>query len=154
MSLRRLAILLGTVVLALGSSGAAAANDNNCGTVQGNGVPRENAQAKFAFAIRYKPGDPAPTGTVSFNDKATPMQFDSTSIVDLASSGDDATASGTGVANGLPVSFTLTIHNKPDSFSIQLSNGYSATWTPKTGRIEINASCRPPSGGGGGGGVD
>ena len=62
--------------------------------------------------------------------------------LDLASSGDDATASGSGVANGLPVSFTLTIHNKPDSFSIQLSNGYSATWTPKTGRIEIHASAR------------
>ena len=52
------------------------------------------------------------------------------------------------------MSFTLTIHDNPDSFSIQLSNGYSATWTPKTGRVEIHTNCGPPSVGGGGGGVD
>ena len=114
---------------------------NTCGNIQGNGVPRENARARFEFSIRYKTGDPAPTGSLSFNDKATPMQFDSTSISSLVINGDDATASGSGIANGLPVTFTLTIHNHPDSFSIQLSNGYSATWTPKSGRIEIHSKC-------------
>ena len=67
--------------------------------------------------------------------------FDSTSISSLVIAGDDATATGSGIANGLPVTFTLKIHDKPDSFSIQLSNGYSATWTPKSGRIEIHRSC-------------
>jgi hypothetical protein len=127
---------------------------NTCGNIQGNGVPRENAKAKFEFGIRYIPGAPAPTGTVSFNDKAKPMKFDSTSISSLVITGDDATATGNGTANGLPVSFTVTIHDKPDSFSIQLSNGYSTTWTPKTGRVEIHVNCGPPAGGGGGGGVD
>ena len=115
---------------------------NTCGNIQGNGVPRENARARFEFGIRYKTDDPAPTGSLSFNDKATPMQFDSTSISTLVISGDDATATGSGIANGLPVTFTLTIHNHPDSFSIQLSNGYSATWTPKSGRIEIHSNAR------------
>ncbi len=114
---------------------------NTCGNIQGNGVPRENARARFEFGIRYKTGDPSPTGSLSFNDKATPMVFDSTSISTLVINGDDATATGSGIANGLPVTFTLTIHNHPDSFSIQLSNGYSATWTPKSGRIEIHDKC-------------
>ena len=132
------------MLLALGSSGAATADDNTCGNIQGNGVPRENAKAKFEFGIRYKPGDPAPTGTVSFSDKAAaPMTFDSTSISSLVLDSATATATGYGIANGLPVSFTFTITDYPDSFSIQLSNGYSALWTPKTGRVEIHPNCGP-----------
>jgi hypothetical protein len=69
------------------------------------------------------------------------MRFDSTSISTLVISGDDATATGNGIANGAPVTFTLKIHDKPDSMTITLSNGYSATWTPKSGRIEIRHSC-------------
>jgi hypothetical protein len=114
---------------------------NTCGNIQGNGVPRENSRARFEFGIRYKTGAPAPEGDVFFNDKAFPMQFQSTSISTLVITGDDATATGNGVANGVPVTFTLKIHDKPDSMTIELSNGYSATWTPKTGRIEIHHSC-------------
>ena len=114
---------------------------NTCGNIQGNGVPRENARARFDFGIRYKTGAPAPEGSVSFNDAAAPMTFDSTSISSLVINGDDATATGNGIANGLPVTFTLTIHDGPDSFTIMLSNGYSATWTPKRGRIEIHDKC-------------
>jgi hypothetical protein len=114
---------------------------NTCGTIQGNGVPRENSKAKFAFNVRYKTNAPAPTGSVSFNDKSTPMNFASTSIASLVISGDAATVTGNGTANGSPVTFTLKILDKPDTFSIQLSNGYTATWTPKQGKVEIKHSC-------------
>jgi hypothetical protein len=78
---------------------------------------------------------------VSFNDKAAPMAFQSTAITSLVISGDTATVTGTGIANGQAVTFTLHLIDKPETFSIQLSNGYSATWTPKTGRVEIHHNC-------------
>ncbi len=115
---------------------------NTCGDVQGNGVPRENKNAKFAFNVRYKTGAAAPTGSVSFTDKAAPMAFQSTAITSLVITGDTATVTGTGTANGQAVTFTLHLIDKPETFSIQLSNGYSATWTPKTGRVEIHHSCK------------
>ncbi len=59
------------------------------------------------------------------------MTFQSTSISSLVISGDTATVSGSGIANGLPVTFTLSVVDKPETFSIELSNGYSATWTPE-----------------------
>jgi hypothetical protein len=123
---------------AFGGGGGGA---STCGTVQGNGVPRENAKATFSFSVRYKTGAAAPTGFVSFNDKAAPMKFDSTSITRLVITGDTATVTGNGTANGLPVTFTLTLNDNPDRFTIQLSNGYTASWTPKRGKINFRHSC-------------
>ena len=69
------------------------------------------------------------------------MKFDSTSISSLVISGDDATATGSGIANGLTGDVHADDPRPSGHFSIQLSNGYSATWTPKTGRVEIHCKC-------------
>jgi hypothetical protein len=114
---------------------------NTCGTVSGNGVPRENPKAKFSFSVRYITGQPAPTGSVFFNDKAAKVRFDSTSITSLVITGDTAEVTGNGTANGVPVTFILKLNDKPDTFDITLSNGYHATWTPKTGKINFRHSC-------------
>ena len=59
---------------------AAAPPANTCGSIQGNGILRENPKAKFEFNVRSKPGSPAPTGNVHLDDKAALVKFDSTQI--------------------------------------------------------------------------
>jgi hypothetical protein len=114
---------------------------STCGNIQGNGVPRENPTARFEFGIRYKTGAPAPEGGVSVNDPAAGVTFHSTSVSTLVITGNTATATGSGVANGQPVTWTLNIVDGPDTFKLDLSSGYSVTWTPRKGRIEIHHSC-------------
>jgi dipeptidyl aminopeptidase/acylaminoacyl peptidase len=111
---------------------------NSCGNIQGNGILRENPKAKFELNVRYKAGSAAPTGSVFLNDKAAGVTFDSTRIASFTISGDDATATGSGLVNSEPVTFTLKVHNHPDTFSLVLSNGYSSSGPLKSGRIEIH----------------
>ena len=117
---------------------AAAPPANTCGSIQGNGILRENPKAKFEFNVRDKTHSPGPTGTVSLNDTSAPVTFESTQISSFTISGDDATAKGSGSANGHPVTFTLRIHDHPDTFSLELSNGYTAGGPLKSGRVEIH----------------
>ena len=111
---------------------------NTCGSIQGHGALRENPKARFGFNVRYRTGTPAPTGFVHVLDRAAGMTFDSDEIASLVISGDDATASGSGSANGQPVTFTLRVHDEPDSFSLELSNSYSSSDRLRSGKIEIN----------------
>ena len=88
--------------------------------------------------MRYKTSSPAPTGSVFTNDTGAHVTFESTQISRFMISGDDATATGSGLANGQPVTFTLRIHDDPDTFSLELSNGYTAGGALKSGRLEIH----------------
>ncbi len=114
---------------------------STCGTVLGQGVPRENSRARFEFSVRYKTGAPAPTGSVSFDDKATPMAFQSTSISTLVVSGKKAKITGSGMANGQSVTFELDLDADTRTFAIKLSNGYAATWTVKQGKVQVSPKC-------------
>ena len=120
---------------------AAAPPANSCGNTQGNGILGEDPKSKLKFNVRSKAGSSAPTGSVSVNDAAAQVTFDSTQIATFSISGDDATATGSGVANGQPVTFTLRIHDDPDSFSLELSSGYTRGGALRSGRIEIHPSC-------------
>jgi hypothetical protein len=111
---------------------------NTCGTISGAGIAQRN---RMHFYVRYRQAAPAPEGSVVLNDTTTPMRFDSTSITTLVINGDDAVATGNGIANGVPVTFTLTIHNNPDTMTLELSNGYKASWTNKGGGRTDIAPC-------------
>ena len=88
--------------------------------------------------MRHRQHSDFPTGTVHLNDTAAHVEFDSTRISSFTISGDDATATGSGSANGQPVTFTLRVHDHPDTFSLELSNSYAISGPLKSGKIEIH----------------
>jgi hypothetical protein len=49
-------------------------------------------------------------------------------------SGNQATLTGSGIANGVPVTFTIVVTDNPDTYSVQLSSGYSASGNVTRGR--------------------
>ena len=81
---------------------------------------------------------------IDYNDPATPMSFHSGKITSLTFSGNQAHLTGTGKANGKKVSFSIDVTDNGDpgtpndTFSIQLSNGYSASGNLTSGNITIH----------------
>jgi hypothetical protein len=61
-------------------------------------------------------------------------------------SGTHVELAGTGTANGTPVSFVVEgDDHQPDTFSIQLSNGYAASGSVAAGRgVNIKPCVAPP----------
>jgi hypothetical protein len=119
-----------------------------CGEVRGDGRLKTNPDFRFVFyKVRQQEGK-APTGEISFTDlksKRNKVKFVSTSIKTLSISGDTATLSGDGLANGAPVTFkVVVVDGSPDTFSIELSNGYKAEGKVKKGR-GINLKPCPPA---------
>jgi hypothetical protein len=101
---------------------------NTCGEVKGDGRLSTNPNFRFVFYnVKYVEDALKPSGEVSFNDQTNKVKFVSTSIDTLVISGNQATLTGSGTANGAPVTFNLVVTNgSPDTYSITLSNGYSA----------------------------
>ena len=90
-----------------------------------------------------------PTGEISFTDLKNlraKVKFVSTSIDTLAISGDTATLTGSGLANGAPVTYKVVVKDgSPDTFSVELSNGYMASGNVTTGRGVTIKPCDPPA---------
>lgn len=110
-----------------------------CGEVRGDGKLSTNPDLRFTFyKVKFENGVVRPIAEISFSDlkdRKHKIKFVSTSIDTLSISGDEATLTGSGLVNGTPVSFEAVVTDgHPDSFSIELSNGYSASGDVATGR--------------------
>jgi hypothetical protein len=110
-----------------------------CGEVRGDGVLSTNPKFRYVFYnVKFADGKAKPNAEISFSDlkdKKNKVVFVSTSIDTLAIAGNQATLTGSGLVNGLPVTFTVVGTNgSPDVFSISLSDGYTASGNVTSGR--------------------
>ena len=109
-----------------------------CVDVVGSGTLANGA----AFTIRVQGNDRRFRGSITYRDRRTGLRFRSTEITSVTVSGDTATITGTGIANGDEVEFTVTAtDSSPDRFSIRLSNGYTAASPVVRGDIRIRNTC-------------
>ena len=114
---------------------------NPCATITGLGTLRSN-NARFDLSARYKERTQTFEGRITYRDAAAGLMFESTEITNINNMGDTATIDGTGLANGVPVTFRITVSDLPPGlFAIELSNGYSAEGTLRQGRIHIGDQC-------------
>jgi protocatechuate 3,4-dioxygenase beta subunit len=97
---------------------------STCGKATGGGLLAANKKAGFGFGASWN--GKKLKGSVVYVDKATGLLFYATKITALTVSGTDATIFGEGKANGTPVLFRVDATDSPDTFKIQLSNGYAA----------------------------
>ena len=126
----------------LGSSGAAAADDNSLRHHPGQWRPARERAGEVRVRDPLQAGR---SGSHRHRARSTTSgdadAFDSTSISSLATHRRRRhRRAGAASPNGLPVSFTLTIHRQAATRSRSSSpTATRATWTPKTGRVEIHA---------------
>lgn len=115
-----------------------------CGSVEGEGKLSTNKKASFELAVSLPlGGDDDDEGEIFFSDKSVSpkLTFGSTSIDAVVISGYQASIYGQGKANGVTVSFRVDVTDGPDTFSIILSNGYTASGSVTGGGIEIDDEC-------------
>jgi hypothetical protein len=109
--------------------------DSTCGEVRGDGLLTTNRDFRWEFYnVKYVIDAPKPSGQAAFNDKKNKVKFTSTSIDTLVISGNHATLTGSGIANGAPVTFTIVVTDRPDTYSVELSSGYRASGNVTKGR--------------------
>jgi hypothetical protein len=118
-----------------------------CGEVRGDGRLNTNPDFRYVFSNVKQEEGKKPTGEISFTDLKNlrhRIKFVSTSIDTLGISGDTATLTGSGLVNGAPVTYKVVVtDDSPDTFSIELSNGYSASGNVTTGRGINIKPCDP-----------
>lgn len=110
---------------------------NSCGEIRGDGRLSTNSLTRFVFSRVRSDGVSAPSGEISFTDRATSPRthFVSTAIATLVITGNHVKMTGTGTVNGVPVDFVVEGDDgSPDRFSIRLSNGYAAAGAVAAGR--------------------
>jgi hypothetical protein len=83
------------------------------------------------------------TGSLSFSDPASGISFTAATFTSLTFNGNQAHITGTGKGGKKTISFTVDVIDNgfpgtSDSYSIHLSNGYSASGTLLSGDIFIN----------------
>jgi len=113
----------------------------------GGWIPVSGDKGSFGFVAGYKDHKTSPSGNLEYNDHSTGMQVKATSVLSYGGSGNTRTFSGAAEINGqsgFTYTVTVTDNGEPgaghDTFSIQLSNGYSASGILGGGNIEIHAS--------------
>lgn len=113
-----------------------------CAEVNGNGILRDNPKARFELGVRYKSRTKTFDGSIDYRDTRAGLVFESTEITSIDVTGDTATITGRGRANGVVVTFVVVAADeKPDRFAIRLSNGYSADSTLKQGQVRVRHRC-------------
>ncbi len=111
-----------------------------CGEVRGDGRISTNPDFRYVlYNVKRLADQEAPSGEISFTDLASKQdkkKFVSTSITTYAIDGSTAIIEGAGLYNGTtPVTYKLVVTDgSPDTFSIELSNGYSASGNVTSGR--------------------
>src|SRR5713226_4330022 len=135
---------------------SSAHSDITCGTTQqsvtkdfmtgGGFIVVNNEHANFGFVAGYKPQQTTPSVQLNYMDHNTGMHVQSTSITSYGGSGNTRTFSGGATINGqsgFTFTVTATDNGNPgagkDSFSIQLSNGYSASGVLGGGNIQLHS---------------
>ena len=112
-------------------------------SVDGSGTfASSTGTASFTIDVTGTHGQP--TGSLTYSDASAAVSFSRARLRKLTISGDTATLTGTASLDngGGTVTFTVTaVDNNPngstDTFSMSLSNGYSASGTLTSGDIEI-----------------
>jgi hypothetical protein len=118
-----------------------------CGEVRGDGRLSTNPNFRFVFYNVKQEEGKEPTGEISFTDlknRRSKVKFVSTSIDTLAISGATATLMGSGLVNGAPVTYKVVgTDGSPDTFAVELSNGYTASGNVTAGRGVNIKPCDP-----------
>jgi hypothetical protein len=114
-----------------------------CGEVKGDGRISTNVNFDYTFYnVKFANGVMKSVAEISFvdtRDRQNKVRFWSTSIDTWVIAGNVVTLTGTGLVNGtIPVTFVVVATDGgaggTDTFSITLSNGYSASGEVTTGR--------------------
>ena len=101
-------------------------------------------KAHFGHVAGFKPGKSTLTGHFHYYDRGAGIDLKPTEVTGYESgSGNCRILSGTGPTNGQSVSFTVTSCDngepgRADTFSIRLSNGYSASGSLAGGNIQLH----------------
>jgi hypothetical protein len=132
-------VLDSNVFIKEGSLSTTPPSGSTCGEVRGDGYLDSNPDFRYVFYnVKYEEGAAKPSGEISFTDlknKQSKVKFVSTSIDTLVIADGQATLTGSGMANGSPVTFKVVVMDgSPDTFSVELSNGYSASGNVTRGR--------------------
>ena len=132
-------VLDSNVFIKEGSLSTTPPGGSTCGEVRGDGYLSTNPDFRFVFYnVKYEEGAAKPSGEISFTDlknKQSKVKFVSTSIDTLVIADGQATLTGSGTANGAPVTFEVVVKDgSPDTFSVKLSNGYTASGNVTKGR--------------------
>ena len=105
-----------------------------------------NAHANFGFVAGLKPQQSTPSGQLNYMDHNTGMHVQSASITSYSGSGNTRTFSGSATINGqsgYTFTVTATDNGNPgagkDTFSIKMSNGYSASGVLGGGNIQLHS---------------
>ena len=133
---------------------SSAHSDITCGTTQtvtkdfmtgGGYIIVNNDHGNFGFVAGFKPGDNTVSGQLNYIDHGTGMHLKSIDITSYSGSGNTRTFSGDAQINGVSgYTFTVTASDNgnpgagKDTFSIQLSNGYSASGVLAGGNIKLH----------------
>jgi hypothetical protein len=110
-------------------------------TISGRGAIRaESGPAKFGFHAELS--DDRPRGTLSYSDQGAAISISKARVRSLTITGNSADFSGRAdLGGGNRVTFDVSITDNgdgsSDTFSISLSNGYSAGGTLTKGDIQI-----------------
>ncbi|MBV9868845.1 MAG: right-handed parallel beta-helix repeat-containing protein [Abitibacteriaceae bacterium] len=110
----------------------------------GGAIAVRNSKDSFGFVVMTNASS-QPQGNLTFQDRATGLTVNSTTIKRVIVNGTRAVISGQASINGgATCTFQATVEDKrepgvgADSFSLQLSTGYSASNVLKSGNIQIH----------------
>jgi hypothetical protein len=110
--------------------------------------PSKGGKATFGLDVTYVTGQAAPTGSLSFNDKASGRKVQATGIDSLTIAGAKASITGRATVDGVPgVSFFAEVEDvakEADAFRIVLGDGYAAGGVLLKGNIEISGGLLAP----------
>lgn len=110
--------------------------------------PSKGGKATFGLDVTYVTGQAAPTGTLSFNDKASGRKVQATSIESLTIAGAKAGITGRATVDGVPgISFFAEVEDvgrEADAFRIVLGDGYVAGGVLLKGNVEVTGGLLAP----------
>jgi hypothetical protein len=110
--------------------------------------PSQGGQATFSLDVAYLAGQAAPTGKLTFHDKAADRKVQATGIDSLTIAGAKASITGRATVDGTPgVSFFVEVEDvgkEADAFRIVLGDGYAAGGVLLKGKVEVTGGLLAP----------
>ena len=110
--------------------------------------PSKGGKASFSLDVTYLTGQAAPTGTLTFNDKASGRKVQATGIDSLTIAAAKAGITGRATVDGVPgVSFFVEVEDvgkEADAFRIVLGDGYAAGGILLKGNVEVTGGLLAP----------
>ena len=110
--------------------------------------PSKGGKATFSLDVTYLTGQAAPTGRLTFHDKAADRKVEATGIDSLTIAGAKASITGRATVDGVPgVSFFVEVEDvgkSADAFRIVLGDGYAAGGVLLKGNVEVTGGLVTP----------